>query len=155
MGRPAKPLELKRLSGQTNDTDSGGRKLTPKSETIELAPAKGTPEPPQDLKEAGILLWNRAWVAASGWISPESDRSALERACRLADLEKVLFQIALEHPTQQGVVTRFVEVTHALGQALSVLGFDPSARSKLGVAEIKAKSKLEEMQMRREVSKNG
>jgi hypothetical protein len=44
----------------------------------------------------------------------------------------------------------FVAVNKAFTDALSSLGFDPTARSKLGVAEIKAVSALDKLVAKRE-----
>lgn len=152
MPNRTKPLEQKRLSGRSDTQDSSGRPLPSSASTIALRPSMGVPDPPDDLGDAGMQLWNRSWGAASGWISQDTDRMALERACRLADVEKLLYRHVMANPTGRGLATRYVEVTHALGQALSALGFDPSARSRLGVAEVKAKSKLEEMKLKREAA---
>jgi hypothetical protein len=43
----------------------------------------------------------------------------------------------------------FVAISKELGAALGVLGFDPSARSRLGVAEVRAASTLDKLLMQR------
>jgi hypothetical protein len=42
------------------------------------------------------------------------------------------------------------ELNKEISDWLSVLGFDPSARARLGLAEVKAMSKLEDLRARRD-----
>lgn len=68
-------------------------------------------------------------------------------ACQLADGFAVAHQryMATTDPRDAGAVIKF---SHELGVALSDLGFTPVARSRLGVAEVKKMSKLDELRRR-------
>jgi hypothetical protein len=69
---------------------------------------------------------------------------AVEQACRCADD----LAIARERyrATREPADLRAVGlVAKLLSDALSVLGFDPTARARLGVGEVRQKSKLEEL----------
>ena len=48
-----------------------------------------------------------------------------------------------------GDLRALVAVQKSLSDALSTLGFDPTARSRLGLAEVKRASKLDELRARR------
>lgn len=147
-GRPPKPNELKRALG-----NPGKRPLPELAVVHSLAPALSTPEPPADLGKAGLRLWERAWDAAIQWLSPQSDREAIENAARLADVAELARSKYLA--THEAADARaFVAVNKAFTDALSSLGFDPTSRSKLGVAEIKAVSALDKLVAKREARAN-
>jgi hypothetical protein len=104
--------------------------------------ALGVPEPPLDFGLDGRRLWERAWGAAITWLSPASDMEAVEQACRIADdiaAARERYR-ATRDPSDGRMVVQF---SKALTDALSALGFDPTARSRLGVAEVKRASALE------------
>jgi hypothetical protein len=110
--------------------------------------ADGVPDPPSDLLLDGLRLWERAWGAAITWLSPDSDMEAVEQACRLADdvaAARKRYR-ATTDPADGRMVKNFDD---ALASALSRLGFDPTARSRLGVAEVKRASALEELLAKR------
>jgi hypothetical protein len=106
--------------------------------------ADGVPQPPDDLGHDGLSLWNRAWGTAVTWLSPDTDRDAIEHAARLVDdlaLARARYR-ATREPADGRIV---VQLADAVSKALARLGFDPTARSQLGVAEVKAQSALEKM----------
>jgi hypothetical protein len=139
-GRPPKPAEVKRRLG-----NPGKRQL---SETVIVLPmAAGVPDPPEDLGLAGRHLWSKAWAGAVTWLSPDSDAVALESACRLADdlqIARKRYRVTSD-PKDARVVVAFAEQR---ARSLARLGFDPTARSQLGVAEVKKLSKLDELRVR-------
>lgn len=147
-GRPPKPLEQKRRTGRTSTTDSGGRPLPKSADVITLPMADGVPECPEDFGLAARKLWERAWQAGITWISPLTDTEAVEQACRVADDLEVA-RIRYRATRDPGDGRMVVQFTKALTDALSVLGFDPTSRSRLGVAEVKRASALDELIARR------
>jgi hypothetical protein len=93
-------------------------------------------------------LWERVWGDGITWISPASDMEAAEQACRLADdveIARARYR-ATRDPSDGRMVVQF---SKALTDALSALGFDPTSRSRLGVAEVKRASALDELIARR------
>lgn len=155
MGRPPKPLEQKRRTGRSSGRDSGGRKLPEIAEVVSLpAASAGGPEPPTDLLLDGRRLWTRAWDTAITWLSPASDMEAVEQACRLAD--DIATARERFRATRDPADGRLVVALHKeLASALSALGFDPTARSRLGVAEVKRASALEDLIARRKNGSSG
>jgi phage terminase small subunit len=143
-GRPPKPLEQKRLTGRTANTDSGGRPLPQLAEVVSLPAADGMPDFPSDLDGAGKDLWRRIWQDGITWISPKTDLQAAEEACRAADdlaTARRRYR-ATTDPKDAGAV---VSLGKRLDDALSMLGFNPTARSRLGVAEVKRASALQNL----------
>lgn len=110
--------------------------------------ADGVPDPPTDLLEDGVRLWKRAWSKAITWLSPDSDMQAVEQACRLAD-DMAAARRRYRATSDPADARAVVAVSKELGEALSRLGFDPTARSRLGVAEVKRASALDELLARR------
>lgn len=144
MARPPKPLEQKRLTGRSPGRDSGGRKLPEVSTVVALPMADGVPDPPSDLLLDGRRLWDRAWGAAITWLSPDSDMETVEQACRLAD-DVAAARKRYRATTDPSDGRLVVQLSKSLADALSALGFDPTSRSRLGVAEVKRASALEQL----------
>jgi P27 family predicted phage terminase small subunit len=117
------------------------------------APAE-IPPPPAQLCESGRRHWDRIWNQARAWLC-EVDAGAAERYCQLFDWRDVMIeQIVAEGFTVKGSMGQCaphpllqrVEATNAELRLLEGrLGLDPSARSALGVAEVRRISKLDEM----------
>lgn len=145
MGRPPAPLEHHRRVGRSNGArKADGRPLPAVAEVVPLPMADGVPDLPADMGPDGKRLWGRIWADGLTWISPKSDMEAAEQACRLADdiaVARSRYR-ATTDPKDGRMVKQFHE---ELAAALSRLGFDPTARSRLGIAEVKRVSKLEEL----------
>lgn len=144
------PLELKRRRGRTDHTDSGGRPLPVSGEIVPLAMAERTPALPPEIvpSGAGAELWQQIWHEGITWIAPQTDMAAAVFVCRTAD--------ALAEARRQWHSTmdpKDARVMIALGkqfmEGLSVLGFNPVARARLGVAEVKRVTALDKLMERR------
>ena len=148
-GRPPKPAELKRAAGRTSKTDSGGRPIRDISIVTILPMAERIPEAPVHLGADGVRFWERAWSQAITWLSPNSDLEAIENAAILADAAAAARKKYLA--TLEAADARaFVAVNKAFTDSLASLGFDPVSRSRLGIAEVKRVSKLEELAQARQ-----
>jgi hypothetical protein len=111
---------------------------------VALPMADGVPDPPADLLLDGQRLWQRAWDAAITWLSPASDMEAVEQTCRLAD-DLALARKRYRATSDPGDGRIVVQLSKSLADAMSALGFDPTARARLGVAEVKRASALEQL----------
>jgi len=149
MPRPPKPAEVKRATGRTPGHDSGGRPLKELSVVTPLPMAIKKPEPPEMLGPEGNKLWDRVWDSAITWLSPQSDMSAIENACLLADA--VTHARTKYMATLEGADARaYVSLNEAFAKALASLGFDPVSRSRLGVAEVQRVSALDQLLAKRQ-----
>jgi len=139
MANPPKPTELKRLLG-----NPGRRPLPDIANVIALPMAETVPKSPRPLKKEGRKLWNRIWHSGRTWISPTSDLELVMILCELMDERSLLRVKVLEggdwrdRGALRALETQLVSI-------LSALGLNPTDRSRLGVAEVKARGALEEL----------
>ena len=82
------------------------------------------------------------------WIARNSDTQLLLLTCEQMDRRHYLTQLWRGNPTDKNLLMRLAEIEKAIASNLSLLGFTPTDRSRLGLAEIKAKSKLQELMER-------
>lgn len=143
-GRPPQPIEVKRRHGRTSKTDSGGRPLPAVAEVVTLPQADGTPDFPDGLEEPGRTLWRRIWQDGLTWISPNTDIALAEEACRAQD-DVAAARRRYRATTDPKDASALVALGKRLDDALSALGFTPTARSRLGVAEVKRVSALQQL----------
>lgn len=142
MPNPPKPIEQKRLLG-----NPGKRAMPGDDSTITLY--SGRVEPLFPLGEAGQKLWDSVFGEGELWISPRTDVAWLQVVCELLDRREVLKQEWMADPADRKLNMSLLETEKLLQSGLGLLGFTPTDRSRLGVAEVKAKSKLEELMERR------
>lgn len=148
-GRPPKPIEQKRLLGRTSTTDSGGRPLPKLAEITMLPQAEGMPDFPDELGEAGQTMWRRIWADGITWISPQTDIAVAEEACRAID-DVAAARRRYRATTDPKDAAALVALGKRLDEALSQLGFNPTARSRLGVAEVKRVSAIDKLLEKRQ-----
>ena len=143
MANPAKPLEVKRALG-----NPGRRPLPDVQATVSL-PA-GRVEPHQPLDWAGMLLWNRVFNAGQTWISPQTDVELLLLTCKQLDRQVLIERQFAEKPEDFHIHRQLLDLESAIVTNLGKLGLTVDARSKLGLAEIKAETKMEQLRKRKE-----
>lgn len=139
-GQPPKPQELKKAQGTYRaDRD----KSLNSGNIIRLNPVTGVPEIPSDLGLNGQELWNKIWTAQASWIT-ETDKALIESACRMADLANSAMEYALSAPVPQNVRAA-VQANNEYVRMLSLLGFTPVDRTRMGVQTVQAESTLEKL----------
>ena len=142
-GRPSKPIEQKRLLGNP------GKRALPDERTIALIPmATSTPEPTRPLLRYGKELWDKVWDTGINWISPNTDTELLLMTCEMID-ERWNLRVRVMTDNDPKDRRGLRELDKAIVSNLSLLGFSPSDRSRLGIAEVKKMSKLEELMMKK------
>jgi hypothetical protein len=107
-----------------------------------------TPEPPRPLLKYGQDLWDRIWGMGATWVSDRTDLELLTMTCEMVD-ERWNLRVKVMQSDDAAMRRGLRELDRQIVSNLSLLGFTPSDRSRLGVAEVKAKSKLEELMERR------
>ena len=145
MSNPPKPIELKRKLG-----NPGKQALPKENETILIAAIDEIPEPHRQLFDAGLELWNRTWSMGQLWISPKTDIELLLMTCEMLDERVRLRAFVWNNPEAWRERKALRELEKNITNSLSLLGFTPTDRYRLGVAEVKSKSKLEELRARRD-----
>ena len=141
-GRPPKPIEQKRLTG-----NPGKRTLPDQKELVLLPSAYAIPEPARKLFPPGLELWERIWGMGQTWISPRTDVDLLLMTCELLD-ERSQLRAQVMNNNRPDERKALRDLDRQLVANLSLLGFTPTDRSRLGVAEVKRQSKLEELRSR-------
>ena len=136
-GRPSKPIEQKRLLGNP------GKRALPSS-TIAIPMIEVAPEPHRPLLKYGRELWDKVWQTGATWISPNTDTELLLMTCEMID-ERWNLRVKVMQTDDSKMRRGLRELDRQIVSNLSLMGFSPSDRSRLGVAEIKAKSKLQEL----------
>ena len=138
-GRPAKPIEQKRLLGNP------GKRALPDQSAITLIPmAEVAPNPTRPLLKYGQELWDKVWDTGINWISPNTDTELLLMTCEMID-ERCNLRVQVMTNNDPKDRRGLRELDKAIVSNLSLLGFSPSDRSRLGLAEVKKMSKLEEL----------
>ncbi len=140
-GRPAKPIEQKRMLGNP------GQRALP-SNASEISMVTETPQPTRPLLKYGQELWDKVWSMGATWISPNTDSELLLMTCEMID-ERWNLRVKVMQTDDARLRRGLRELDRQIVSNLSLLGFSPADRSRLGVAEVKAASKLEELMLRK------
>lgn len=156
VGRPSKPVEMHRLAGNPS------KKQLPDAPgpNMGLTGVEGIPTPPS-LGTDGLLLWNHVWDAGRQWLSPESDQTIITLLCQAQDEHEEIRRMIASGEIQRYYTTANGQmVTHPMVTQLSnlrtqmtawlaAIGFSPADRSRLGLAEVRVRDELDELQQRR------
>jgi hypothetical protein len=141
-GRPAKPTEIKRKLGNP------GRRPLPDTSVVQyLEQIVSVPDPARPLLKYGREFWNKVWGSGLTWISANTDAELLLMTCELVD-ERWNLRVRVMQSNDWRERRALRELDDRIIRNLSLLGFTPADRSKLGVAEVKAISKMEALKRR-------
>ena len=141
-GRPPKPTEVKRKLG-----NPGGRKLPEQSQIQMFEPAVAIPNPSRPLLKYGREFWDKVWLNGLQWISVNTDSELLLMTCELVD-ERWNLRVRVMQSNDWRERRALRELDDRIIRNLSLMGFTPADRSRLGVAEVKAISKMEALKRR-------
>jgi P27 family predicted phage terminase small subunit len=150
VANPAVPIERKRRRG-----NPGKRRLP--EPAASLVPA-GLPAAPDSLEDTGRGLWELVWRDGSQWLST-ADTVLVALLCESADERERWLQLVAEQgptfQTEKGYVGIHPGVSQVrlIGKEivamLGLLGFTPSDRARLGLAEVRRMTHLSELMERR------
>lgn len=143
MPNPPKPTEVKRKLG-----NPGKRTLPDHAKIIALPQSDNAPEPHRQLFDAGLTLWNNVWSLGQTWISRNTDAELLLMTCEMIDERVRLRALVWNNPEAWRERKALRELDKCITGNLSLLGFTPVDRTRMGVAEVKRVSKLEELRNR-------
>jgi hypothetical protein len=136
MVNPAKPIEQKRLLGNP------GNRPIPKEGALMVIPA-GRVDPIRPLEWAGQQMWDSVFNVGELWVSSRTDVQLLQLVCEQLDRKVRLESYIMEHPDEWHMFKQLNDLERMISSNLSLLGFTPSDRTRLGLAEVKRQSKLE------------
>ena len=158
-GRRATPTEVKRARGNP------GKRPLPALPIPETALANvdvsWVPDPPAVLTEVGQLAWRTFWVAGRRHLSEHHDSAMLGRLClrmqQVAELEAWLaedvtrrwYETANGQVVTHPAVKQIDQIRAQLTTWLSLIGFTPSDRSRLGLLEVRVANELDEFRRRK------
>lgn len=144
MPNPGKPAEVKRKLGAKGYT-------APASKDVAVIPAVSeVPEPLRPLTGSGLDLWDRTWLKGFSWLSVNTDIQLLQLTCEQLDERDQLRDYVLANVEAWHERSALRELEKSIRSNLSLLGFTPTDRMKLGVAEVKVESKMEQLRRRKE-----
>ena len=94
-------------------------------------------------------MWDRVWGQGAVWLSPATDAEVVQMLAEAMDERVVLRALVMsgDHDWRDRIALRSLD--DQIKSMLSILGFTPSDRAKMGVAEVKQVSKLDAMRARR------
>ena len=138
MPNPPKPAELKLLQGNPGKR---GLRLNDAVAPMEY----GYVEPPADLRESGLALWQKIFGAGELWISIRTDTQLVQLICEQLDRREFLRTYVASHPDEWHMFKQLNDIEVQIVKGLSLLGFSPADRTRLGLVSAKTKSKLEEL----------
>lgn len=142
MGNPPKPAELKVLQG-----NPGQHKIRTNDA---IAPLEyGYTEPLRPLGLAGQQFWDSIFGAGELWISIRTDTALVQMVCEAFDRRSKLVEMFYSNPADRQINMSLNEVEKQIVSGLSLLGFSPADRTRLGLVSAKTKSKLEELMARK------
>ena len=139
VGRPPKPIEEKRRLG-----NPGKRPLPSSAEVIPLDPADTVPEPLRPLGKMGLDFWERTWQVGMNWISPKADIELMMMTAEMIDERAILRNLVFQDRNADRPKLRsgLRELERQIQSNLAQLGLSPADRARLGLAEVKVRSKL-------------
>jgi hypothetical protein len=135
MPNPGKSPELKKKLGAKN-ADYGI--------SLSVMPVSSVPEPGRRLEESGLNLWAQAFSKSDTWLR-STDLELLLITCEKLDERDLLRVFVMENVEAWHERSGLRVLEKQIEDNLNLLGFTPTARQKLGIQEVKAQSKLEEL----------
>jgi hypothetical protein len=137
MGRPAKPVELR-----LRDGNPGRQPFVVNDALVSIE--YGYVEPLRELGPVGRQFWDSIFGAGELWISIRTDIALVQQVCEQMDRRQALTELFMADPADRKINMSLLETERAIVTGLSLMGFSPADRTKLGLVSAKTKSKLEE-----------
>jgi P27 family predicted phage terminase small subunit len=147
-----KPLEQIRATARDATHKADGRPLVireyqPKSRAV-------LPTRPRNLGPRGRKEWLKVWTAGH-WLHDDQDYAWVEQIVRAYD-DIDVFRVRIEadglvvkgslgQPVAHPLVAEIRKCEATIRTCLSILGFSPTDRARLGLAEAKAQSALQDL----------
>ena len=95
--------------------------------------------------EIGRAFWDSIFGAGELWISVRTDTQLVHLVCLQLDRRAMLAELFVADPADRKVNMSLLETEREITRGLSMLGFSPADRTRLGLVSAKTKSKLQEL----------
>lgn len=151
---PARPKPLERIKATARDSThkADGRPIV--KAQYQIIRRDDAPQMPRGLKTRGKREWLKIW-ASGPWLNPEHDYAWVEQIARAYDdidvfrrkIEEdgLVVRGSLGQPVAHPLVAEVRKCEQTIRTCLSVIGFSPTDRARLGLAEIKRETALQEL----------
>jgi len=106
------------------------------------------------LGEHGEKFWNSIFGVGELWISIKTDTQLVQLICEQIDRRETLREYVAANPDQWHMTKQLNDIEVLIVKNLSLLGFTPADRTRLGLISTKTKTKLQEL-MELKAKKNG
>lgn len=153
MARRHEPIERMALKARGDGRTPGGRELVKENPTLVRHESKDVPIP-RGIGRRGKTEWVKIWNTGF-WLSPEQDYHWVEMIARAYDdietfrkrvQEDGLIQLgSLGQPVAHPLIAEIRKCEATIRQCLSVLGFSPTDRARLGIMEAKARREVADL----------
>lgn len=142
MGRPVIPTEIKRLKGTLR-----ADRLPSNAPLESLCEPLQAPRAPFGLSGQGLAFWEAVW--GCNWISHKSDYQLVLMTAEAISERESVKELVASIPENTKARSGLRELDRQIVSQLALLGLSPSDRARLGIAEVKKESKLEELLRRK------
>jgi phage terminase small subunit len=142
-GRPPVPIELKQQRG-TFRADRHNRAL----EQTSTSTPREIPKPPDYLSQNAKRFWQSAFLAP--WVNPEIDYTLILMCAEDMDMRDLICQRSKQDLSDFRLQVAARDWTRLVISYLSLLGFTPTDRARLGFKTPSSPSKLDELIARRQ-----
>jgi P27 family predicted phage terminase small subunit len=154
MARRHEPIERMALKARGDGRTPGGRELVKANPTLKTHYGVMPPEAPRGIGARGELEWRKIWETGF-WLSPDQDYHWVEMISRAYDdidvfreriVDDGLIQKgSLGQPVAHPLIAEIRKCEATIRQCLSVLGFSPTDRARLGIMEAEARKKTADL----------
>jgi P27 family predicted phage terminase small subunit len=151
MARTAEPLERQHAQSRGTGRTPGGREVVKAQYT--LMKREDAPPMPTGLRHRGKMEWAKVW-ASGPWLLPSQDYAWVEQISRAYDdidvYRKRIDNDGLVTTGYAGqvvahpLVAEIRKCEETIRKCLSILGFSPTDRARLGLAEVKRETALQQ-----------
>ncbi len=153
MARRPEPLERMAAKTKGDGRTPGGRELVKANPTL-IERVSPVPAVPRGLGKRGRLEWKKVWEAGF-WLNASQDYHWTEMIARAYDdieqfrkrvEEDGLIQTgSLGQPVAHPLIAEIRKCEATIRQCLSVIGFSPTDRARLGIMEADARRKTADL----------
>jgi P27 family predicted phage terminase small subunit len=151
MSRRREPIERAANKAKGDGLTPGGRQLAVRGQTATRSVA---PIAPRGLHYRGQTEWHKVWTAGF-WLKPDQDYAWVEQIARAYDdMERFRKRVeedglvqrgSLGQPVAHPLIAEIRKCEDTIRKCLSTLGFSPTDRARLGIAEAKAQTMIQDL----------